>query len=282
MTNISLDLSNKTPALLAKIIKLVKNTTDELNIPIFLIGATARDLVLQYGYGIPGGEATQDIDFGLVIGSWSEYDQLKQALVQSGQFQQDVKVEHRMMEVKTQTEIDIVPFGGIESPDGKITWESSEREMNTKGFVEAYDSALKVKLTSDLAIRIVSPVGLVILKIIAWNDRRLNKDTSDFWLVTKNYFDINNNANRIYENHSEWLIDKDFDTRIAGAKLLGIDIAKISSRSTKSAILEILMDRKTKEQFIFEIIRLEKRVEEDFDRVSKIVDSLLEGMVKTA
>lgn len=280
MINISLDLSNKIPQQTVKIIELVKTVADELNIPVFLVGATARDLVLQFGYNLPKSVATRDIDFAIAIENWTEYDQLKQTLIQTGNFQQDSKVEHRMFEVKTQTEIDIVPFGGIESPQGKITWQTTAKEITTTGFAEAYKSALNVKLSKNLTIKIVSPVGLAILKIIAWNDRHSNKDTSDFWLVAKNYLDIGDNEDRIYEHYPEWLEDADYDYEIAGAKLLGIDIAKISSKTTRSELLGLLSNEKKMEKFVFEIVRLESRADDNFDRVLKIVKSVKDGIAE--
>ena len=280
MTNISLDLSNKIPQQTVKIIELVKTVADELDIPVFLVGATARDLVLQYGYNLPKRSATRDIDFAVAIENWAEYDKLKQMLIQTGNFQQDTRVEHRMFEVKTKTEIDIVPFGGIESPQGKITWQTTEKEMNTNGFAEAYESALNVKLSKNLTIKIVSPVGLAILKIIAWSDRRSNKDTTDFWLITKNYLDIGNNEDRIFDNYSNWLEDADYDYEIAGAKLLGIDIAKTSSETTKWKILQILEDEKKLKKLCLEIARFESRIEDNFSRVLEVIQKLKEGIIE--
>lgn len=276
--NISLDLSNKIPQQTVKIIELVKTAADELNIPVFLVGATARDLVLQYGYNLPKSVATRDIDFAIAIENWAEYDKLKQTLIQKGNFQQDSKVEHRMFEVKTQAEIDIVPFGGIESPQGKITWQASEKEMNTTGFAEAYESALNVKLSKNLTIKIVSPVGLAILKIIAWNDRHSNKDTSDFWLIAKHYLDIGDNEDRIYEQYPEWLEDEDYDYEIAGAKLLGIDIAEISSEEVKLQILSFFENQRRLERFTFEIMRVEKSVEDNFDRIMLMLKAFEKGL----
>jgi len=39
----------------------------------FLAGATARDLMLVNVYGLRPGRATRDIDFGIAIESWDEF-----------------------------------------------------------------------------------------------------------------------------------------------------------------------------------------------------------------
>lgn len=283
MTNISMDLSNKIPKQIVEIIEAVKNVADELNISIFLVGATARDLVLRYGYDLPKGQATRDIDFGVAVENWSEYAELKHRLIETNNFQQDENIEHRMMEITTKTEIDIIPFGEIESSTSKIVWEKeATKEMNTSGFKEAFQSALNVRLSKDLVIRIVSPVGFAILKLIAWNDRSLDKDSSDFWLVVKNYLNIGDNEDRIYEIYPEWLEDADYDYEIAGATLLGIDIAGISSKNTKQNILDILENERKIENLSLEIDRFESKSEDNFARVLEFIKAVRNGFVQNS
>ena len=279
MTNISLDLSNKIPTQTVEILRRTTKIVEKLDIPIFLIGATAREFVLQYGYGLPKTTFTRDIDFGVAIGKWQEYEKLKQELVKTGDFSLDSKTEHRLIENSTQTKIDFVPFGKIESPPGQITFQNeSETTMNLTGFSEVYKSSINVRLASDLVIKIVSPVGLALLKIFSWNDRFANKDASDFWLVVKNYLDIADNQERIYNKYVSWLEDVDYDFQIAGAKLLGIDIAEISSKETKPQVLEFFENKKRIERFAFEIMRIEKDAEGNFDRIMQMLKSVKEGL----
>lgn len=280
MTNISLDLSNKIPNQTIEILRKVTNAVEKLDIPIFLIGATAREFVLQYGYNLPKTTLTRDIDFGVAVGDWQEYEKLKQELVKTGDFSLDSKADHRLIENSTQTKIDFVPFGKIESPPGQIIFQN-ETKMNMTGFMEVYNSALTVKLSEDLIIKIVSPIGLALLKIFAWNDRFENKDVSDFWLIVKNYLDIGDNQERIYSDYVSWLENENYDFKIAGATLLGIDIAEISSKETKRRVLEFFENKKRIEKFAFEIMRVEKNVEDNFDRIMQILKSIKEGLDDT-
>lgn len=280
MTNISLDLSNKIPKQTIEILQKVKNISEKLNIPIFLIGATARELVLQYGYNLPKTTTTRDIDFGVAVNDWMEYEKLKQELIKTDNFLQDLKAEHRLIEKTSQTKIDFVPFGKIESPLGQIVFRN-ETTMNMTGFAEVYASALLVKLSSDLTIKIISPIGLALLKIFAWNDRFENKDISDFWLITKNYLDIADNQDRIYNQHFNLLEDENYDHRIAGAKLLGVDLGKISSEKTKHLLLEFFENNKRIERFAFVIMQVEKDVEDNFERIMQILKSVKEGLNET-
>lgn len=280
MTNISLDLSNKLPKQTIEILQKVKNVSEKLNIPIFLIGATARELILQYGYNLPKTTTTRDIDFGVAVNDWQEYEELKQALIKTEEFSYDLRTEHRLIENNSQIKIDFVPFGEIESPRGQIVFKN-ETTMNMTGFAEVYASALLVKLSSNLTIKIISPIGLAMLKIFAWNDRFENKDVSDFWLITKNYLDIADNQDRIYNQHFNLLEDENYDYRIAGAKLLGVDIGKISSGETKRLLLEFFENNKRIERFAFVIMQVEKDVEDNFERVMQILKSVERGLNET-
>jgi predicted nucleotidyltransferase len=279
MTNISLDLSNKIPRQTVEILQKVTSVAKKLRIPIFLIGATARDLVLEYGYKLPKSKKTRDIDFGVAVSDWQEYEKLKSELVNTGNFSLDSKAEHRLVEISSQTEIDFVPFGEIESPPGRIAFPNkAEIEMNITGFTELFKSALTVRLSADLIIKIVSPVGLIILKLFSWNDRLENKDASDFWLIVKNYLNIADNEERIYGQHTSWLEDADYDFEIAGAKLLGIDVAEISLQETKMQMLSFFENQKKLEKFAFEIMRVEGKIEDNFDRIMIILKAIEEGL----
>ena len=48
-------------------LKAVAQTANALNLPYFLAGATARDLVLENVFGRPPGKLTRDLDFGFVL-----------------------------------------------------------------------------------------------------------------------------------------------------------------------------------------------------------------------
>jgi predicted nucleotidyltransferase len=278
MTNISLDLSNKIPNQTIEILQKVTQVTEKMDIPVLLIGATARDLVLEYGYGLPRSKATRDIDFGVAVHDWNEYQKLKIELVKTGDFNQDLQVEHRLTENHSQTIVDFVPFGEIESPPGQITFQGkSKTQMNISGFTEVYDNALTVRLSETMVMKVASPVGFVLLKLFSWNDRRENKDASDFWLVAKNYLEIADNQDRIYSNYANWLVEKDYDFKIAGAKLLGIDIAEISSAETKLQVLSFFEDRKRLEKFALEVIRMERRLEDNFENTIRILKSIEDG-----
>ena len=81
MSNISLDLSNKLPVEQVNIIRHVVRAAESHHLRSFIVGAQARDLLLQYVYDLPVHRATNDIDFGIIVESWDEFTKLRDDLI---------------------------------------------------------------------------------------------------------------------------------------------------------------------------------------------------------
>jgi predicted nucleotidyltransferase len=52
----------------------------------FLAGAAARDLILVNVHGLPAGRATRDIDFGIAVENWAQFELLKERLLATNNF----------------------------------------------------------------------------------------------------------------------------------------------------------------------------------------------------
>ena len=86
MTQKSLNLSKKIdPAILSNkyiiIFDLINQVANDLNVSYVIVGATARDLVLHYGFNTEIRRATMDIDFGIQVDSWKGFEKLKAVLL---------------------------------------------------------------------------------------------------------------------------------------------------------------------------------------------------------
>lgn len=237
-----MDISNKfDDPIFAELLLAVQNVAADLDIPFFVVGATARDLLLWYGHGIRPGRATKDIDFGFSVSSWEQYDELKDALVATGEFA--AIGEKQRMHFKGNTKVDVLPFGKIVDSAGKITWRpDGDTELNLLGFDEAFENSIVVKISSEpfVEVKIPSAVGLVLLKLFAWDDRKPgNKDAIDLGILIRSYMEVGNGS-RIYRDHIDLLNNENFDYEVAGAHLLGRDLAEICQDDTRAMILEIL------------------------------------------
>lgn len=240
MSDTLLKLQKQIPENILETLTLVTTVAEELQIPSFIVGATARDIILEYVYQAGIRRATDDIDFGVAVQSWEQYEKLKSAFITTKKFRSDSKMEQRLWQGRgiNEMKIDLVPYGGIESPAGTVTFPPTEFEMNTKGFAEAYQNSLKLEINETTQIRIVSLPGLVILKFVAYDDRPFERQTDlqDIWFVMKNYLDAGND-DRLYAD-TDLLNDENFNFRTVGSRLLGRDLAYLLNNQTKKNCAE--------------------------------------------
>ena len=197
MSNTSLDLLNKLPADQLDIIRQVVHAAKSEKLGVFIVGAQARDLLLQYIYDLPVHRATNDIDFGIVVESWDEFIKLRDALIANKSFQSHKTMRQRLIH-ESGLFVDLVPFGGLEEVSGQISWPPDfSIVMSTVGFREAYDNSVEIRIADDLTVKVASLAGLALMKIVAWADRRFERDAQDLALIMRHYLDAGN-QDRVY------------------------------------------------------------------------------------
>jgi len=195
---------------------------------LLLVGAQARDLLLQYAHGIDTGRATEDIDVAFIVANWDEFLSLRTRLLESGRFLELPHTLHKLIHNGIGTaRVDLIPFAGIEDASRHIAWPPDGATiMNVIGFREAYGAALNVAMPEGLLVKVPPLHSLVLLKLSAWVDRRLipplGKDAYDIRIMFKHYLDAGNQE-RFYVEAPHLLDRADFDYEVAGAWLLGHD-----------------------------------------------------------
>lgn len=237
-----MDISSKFDnPIFVDLLRTVDSVAASLGIPFFVVGATARDIVMWYGHGVRPSRATRDIDLGFSVSNWEQFEELKKALISTGDFEQ-ITQKTRMV-FKKSTKVDLLPFGEIVDANVKIAWPpDGDTELNLLGFDEAFDTAITVRVSDDpsLEVKIASAAGLVLLKIFAWDDRKPgNKDAIDLGILIRSYMQIGNGG-RIYDEHDDLLKAEPFDYEVAGSHLLGRDLAAICQEETRKKIVQIL------------------------------------------
>jgi predicted nucleotidyltransferase len=243
MKNTLLRLQKKIPDNLYEVLRLIFEATDELNIRTFVIGAIVRDLIFGYIHDLEIRRVTKDLDLGVAVGSWAEYERLRTSLFETGRFKDDKRIEHRIWwkSGREEMKIDLVPYGGVEEPEGEIAFPPKEDfVMSRVGFAEAFEDSIRIQIDDDLTIRIASLPGLALLKFIAYNDRprERERDVLDIWFIAKNYLETVD-EDRIYENMPE-----DFDFKTIGVRMFGRDVAGLLTGETKAIVENILATEK--------------------------------------
>lgn len=276
-----LDLSGKIDETTLGLYEVLTKVASSLDTPFFLVGATARDMILEQGFGIGSRRATRDIDFGVRVSDWDKFHRLRQALLNSGRFAETREIQR--LRYRGELLVDIVPFGEIANPNREISWPPDQTiVMSTVGFEEAYAAAQRVRVRANppLEILVASLAGLAIMKIVAWADRPQvrSNDAGDLALVLETYLDAGN-YRRLLEQHDDLVAVEDFDYVRAGARLLGRDIARIASLETKAKIQQILRHEtaeKSEYLLVNQIVRASTLTGEEERRVDEVVTLLRE------
>jgi predicted nucleotidyltransferase len=280
-----LNISGKIESIRLAALEGIADIADLEDIPFFIVGATARDLILAKGHNIRPFRATLDIDIGVRVSDWSQYNKLKEGLVGTGEFKETR--EYQRLIFHDRLNIDLIPFGPIADKMGNIKWPPDEEiVMHIILFEEAFANSQTLRLREDpiLEINVVTLAGLAVMKIISWNDGYPNrrKDASDLALIMGNYTDAGT-AERIFNEHSDLLDSEDFDYVNAGARLLGRDIATILSAELKDSVLEVL-DKETGKQerykLIEDMLMSNTLIRVDFDRLLGFLEEVKKGILE--
>jgi predicted nucleotidyltransferase len=252
---ISKNISGKIEDSIVEAIELIDATANQLGIQYFIVGAKARDLFFSAIYDIDTRRATLDVDIGIRAKFWVEPANLVDALIQTGSFEQHKKLQFRIIHSNGLL-VDVIPFGEVENPNGKIHWPGDEKELTTTGFIEAFESSLTLRIRDEppLDVKICTPPALVVLKLIAWDEKYplRSDDAADIKYVLETYIDAGNN-DRLNGDDDDLHDDDDFDYTMASSRILGRDIAKIASQTTIDTVLQIL-NRETDENSEYKLI----------------------------
>ena len=116
--------------------------------------------------------------------------------------------------------------------------------MNVAGYREAFHAAPSVEIDPGFVVRVVSLPGLAILKLFAWADRGAadSKDAVDLAMLLRQY-GAAGNEDRLYGAEIAVMEAASYDLDLAGARLLGRDVARISGAETQTRLLALVDDR---------------------------------------
>jgi predicted nucleotidyltransferase len=244
-----------------EILRQVDRVARELALEYFVVGAMARDILLTGVFGLFAGRATRDVDLGVAVEGWPQFEALKVRLVGTGAFVSDERVAqrlyHRAASERRGSPLDLVPFGGVELPGNKIAWPpDGSVVMNVAGYGESLASAVPVEVEPGFAVRVASLPGLAILKLVAWTDRGAGdpRDAIDLATLLRRY-GAAGNEDRLYGTEIGVLEGVNYDLDLAGARLLGMDAGRIAAPSTRGQIHALLDDPARPDRLVLDVAR---------------------------
>lgn len=208
------------------LLELLRKLTDNFNKmgrEFYVIGATARDIVMQQLLDAESRRRTRDLDIAIAIPDWDTFEEVKQKLIADG-FEKSMDMQQRFF--YGDYELDIVPYGIVAKEDDNIYWPPEEIvAMSVKGFDEVLSEAITVSIDDEFKVKIASLHGLFLLKLNAWLDRnaKTSKDAEDMSFILSNYF----MANLDREIHLEVYDWENFDEYIVGGYWLAHDLVTL-------------------------------------------------------
>jgi predicted nucleotidyltransferase len=257
-----------------------------LKLPYFLAGAMARDILLTHVHGIETGLATVDVDFGVAVAGWEEFEKIKAYLIAAGAFNAAAKTEHRLYYrppgAATGYPIDIIPFRGVETPAQTIAWPPERKIiMNVIGYEEVLTTAEPVEIDRALVVPIASLPGLTLLKLFAWKDRHAetSKDARDLAVLFRHYHAAGN-QDRLFGEEMNLLEAADFNHDLASPRLLGKDVRQIAGKTTLSAAEILLNDGQMMDRLLTQMAPAYKTGEDNWARAETALQQFKAGLLK--
>jgi predicted nucleotidyltransferase len=191
MSSTSRILLNKiTDEVVIELLRAVIPVLETAGIDYFVVGAFARDIeMLAKGYTDPPSRKTEDIDLAVMVGSLAEYMALKTELAKLPDFEPSEKEPYRFI-FKNAYEVDFLPFGAIANEKGQVILMAKNAfELNMPGFDAVQPYVETVETIEGLKLRVSSLPGVVLLKLLAWQDRpEREKDIHDIDHILKHFY----------------------------------------------------------------------------------------------
>ncbi len=245
-------------------------------IPVYLIGAHAR-IIQHLEQGIQPMRGTGDIDFAIMIPDIESYDSFLSALVNVG-FRK-VKEPYRLIYDKTNSVVDILPFGQIEA-EGTVKFTDRKTELSVMGMEEVLDEAIKVR-HEGFEVSLPPLVGIMILKLISWNEKPdRKKDLDDVYEIIANYWEIAQDS--FYQNYTKLIDELNTDNFMieAGSYMIGKEMGDIIRKesSLRTLITSIIQKEIDEEPGSISLYFLQKSYFADYEQIKRIFTLIVKGL----
>jgi predicted nucleotidyltransferase len=250
------------------------------DIDFYLVGAIAKNIWINAIHEKPPTRATKGFDMAVLISTKEVFQTLKQHLTTNYPFAGSSQNAFTLI-WKEKFAVDLLPFGEIEDEDAKVIVDGSGLvNISVPGFSEVYQNDLRsVLVENETSFKICSLIGIIILKLFAWNDRPevREKDITDIGEIMYHYFYMHDEF--IYENYAH-LFDEHNDLNQLAAVVIGSEIKKVlgTNKLLLKKIIDIIeADIAKNEQAILSVI-LAKQFENTIDENTTLLSKILAGL----
>jgi len=156
------------PALESVVTALVRGLR-ALDVPFCIVGALVPELLLE----TKPASRTNDADVVIIVPDLAAYAEVKHGLEQKPYDFAQTTVPHRLTR-RGGGIVDVIPYSEKLAPDGRLRL-GPDIVMNTAGFERVIGAAIHIRLDSGLELPVVPLPLFVLLKLVAYSDRKLGK-----------------------------------------------------------------------------------------------------------
>lgn len=234
------DLQND---LLAETLQALYHCYSQLQLPLYVVGASSRDIALRLLKVGNAPRRTLDLDVAVALHNWKQYEELSQILLDNHfiKAQEKQRFYYLGVDGRNKFEVDIVPFGSIAEKE-LVAWPPEGSPiMSVRCFEDVMRYADNVQIEEDYTFKIASLSGQFLIKLDTWQDRHLRtkKDATDMVYILQNIYV----AYALSHDALPAEIDIDaehFDVVVAGAEWIASELKSILSDEHKVYYAQLL------------------------------------------
>jgi len=280
MSNTSKILLNKiTDEVVIKLLRTIIPVLKTTGIDYFLVGAFARDVtMLAKGHTSPPERKTKDVDLAVLVGSLDEYKVLKNAINALPEFEQHEELPYRFI-FQNAYDVDFLPFGEVANEKGQVELlEKNAFPLDMPGFDLVQPFVETIQTEEGLTLNVSSLSGIVLLKLLAWQDRpEREKDIHDIAYILKHFMELHLDE-IIEEDLLDFYPDENkLFRQLVSARYVGRQMGIMLQNDTnlKKRVLQLLEEQS-------KASRMARMLSQEYiEDNQRIITALLDGMNDT-
>ncbi len=238
--------------LLYDTLKALSKSLLEIDIPLYVVGATARDITMKLLGEYEVRRRTNDLDVAIALQNWSDFDKVKEKLEQNHfkKVKDKQKFFYKGADGNNDFEVDVVPFGSI-AIDEQICWPPEGNPvMSVRCFDDVMAYSMDISIDDEIIFKIAPLYGQFLIKFDTWIDRhaKTDKDAIDMFYFLNSYYRVKVMDNNTPPDQIYLRDDNDPDYIILSARWLAYDISKILTTEHLTYYVEIIKEELEKEE----------------------------------
>ena len=213
--------------LLVEILQTLSDCFSMMDAELYLVGATARDVVLRLLKVSVLPRRTLDVDVAIALKDWFQYDRLTELLLQHNflKGKENQRFYYCGEANQYRYEVDVVPFGAL-AVEEMVAWPpEGSPVMSVRCFIDVMNQADIVQVDDHFSFKVASLSGQFLIKYDTWLDRHsiTSKDAADMAFILQNVYVAYALSRKCLPDEIDLDANR-FDVVVAGAEWIASDL----------------------------------------------------------